>query len=933
MIEIKHLDGTRVVKMEIPTGSSVHRELMGEHYVKIPFSTDSPIYFRLGDFCIISGFGRFELTKQYAPKYNAATGGYDYSLQLDAYYIKWGSKVCRYIPENAASETSFHLTADVRAHLGVIVSNINALGSKDSNFKYEGQNYTYVLTNFTADDDNAKYFQYNNTDIISALNGLAALYECEWWVEDNVIHFGRCEQSGEAVDFEINVNVESMSGSESKNEYANRLFAFGSERNLPSNYRREESADITINGVVQKRLMLPLSLCPNGYVQDTGVTRETEAVEGVIVNDEIYPHVNCHISRIESYQKTSTNEDTGEEVTRTFYRLYDDSGFEFSSEYILEGKTLHIQFTSGRLNGMDFECQYNDDEEYYEVVGNEDYGRFLPDESLKPAVGDYFVLYNWDATRISETGIIEAAEMELYDFIVEKLAKTKIDPNTYQCVMDSVVYENDMKTVPDTYAHYDLGQKVTLINSGCFEIPRVSRIIGYDIKLDIEYDTPEYLVGEATVYSTSENLQEQIDAITFNGQRYERSGGEGSIYIITTTSQIPSSDSNVYSAKRSDRQFVRKDVDDSVRGQLTFEKEDVHNKGSQFGEQFISGITGVGGRIDEDGNGELNSLSLRKWLDVPELRYNRVSIYTGIRWDTFGGGIIESVTPNPAGAWTGTGKLKLDAGEIGAIAVGDLCMGIWHDETGNDTENSDDNRGNFTFAGFKTVYFVITGVSGTHNENFTYTLRSQAEGGNGVHPFAQMHFAGRGSTSDTSRQAFTYTTTEYSLSLKGVSTWEFQPSNYYEIRGHIEGFSMPAIDHEGHPYTKVFHGYGQVFGNAYVFGDIDQFERAGYTMLIDQSLNGSLAPGETEQVTIKILDGYGLDCTTQFSQISVTRDTGDAASDAIWNARHTQVDNPFDISFSDLGIDGINRMLAVFHVVATDEADDMSVSGNMDFFS
>lgn len=349
--------------------------------------------------------------------------------------------------------------------------------------------------------------------------------------------------------------------------------------------------------------------------------------------------------------------------------------------------------------------------------------------------------------------------------------------------------------------------------------------------------------------------------------------------------------------------------------------------------QFVSGLLGHGWRINAQGSGELNSLTLRKWLDVPELRYNRVSIYTGIRWDTFGGGIIESVTPNAAGAWTGTGKLKLDAGEIGAIAVGDLCMGIWHDETGNDTENSDDNRGNFTFAGFKTVYFVITGVSGTHNENFTYTLRSQAEGGNGVHPFAQMHFAGRGSTSDTSRQAFTYTTTEYSLSLKGVSTWEFQPSNYYEIRGHIEGFSMPAIDHEGHPYTKVFHGYGQVFGNAYVFGDIDQFERAGYTMLIDQSLNGSLAPGETEQVTIKILDGYGLDCTTQFSQISVTRDTGDAASDAIWNARHTQVDNPFDISFSDLGIDGINRMLAVFHVVATDEADDMSVSGNMDFFS
>lgn len=348
---------------------------------------------------------------------------------------------------------------------------------------------------------------------------------------------------------------------------------------------------------------------------------------------------------------------------------------------------------------------------------------------------------------------------------------------------------------------------------------------------------------------------------------------------------------------------------------------------------FESGLLGRGWKIDSSGAGELDSLSLRKWLEVPELRYNRVSIYTGIRWDTFGGGIIESVTPDATVEGTGSGTLKLDEGEIGAIAEGDLCMGIWHDETGNETETSDDNKGNFTFAGFKTVYFIITSVSGSHNENFTYTIRSQAEGGNGVHPFPQMHFAGRGNTDNEERQSFTYTTTEYSLSLKGVDTWEFQPTNYYEIRGHIEGFTMPAIDSEGHPYTKTFHGYGQVFGNAYVFGDIDQFERAGYIMQIDQSLNGSLAPGETEQVTIKVLDGYGLDMTSQFSHISVTRNTGDSASDAVWNSRHTSVQNPFPISFSDLGIDGIHSMLAVFSVVATDEANDLSSRGTIDFFS
>lgn len=348
---------------------------------------------------------------------------------------------------------------------------------------------------------------------------------------------------------------------------------------------------------------------------------------------------------------------------------------------------------------------------------------------------------------------------------------------------------------------------------------------------------------------------------------------------------------------------------------------------------FMPGLLGHGWKIDSSGNGELDSLSLRKWLEVPELRYNRVSIYIGVRWDTFGGGIIESVVPDAVVAGTGTGTLKLENGDIGAIAVGDLCMGIWHDTTGNDTENADDNKGNFTFAGFKTVYFQITAVSGAHNENFSYVLRSAVDGGNGIHPFVGMHFAGRGNTTDETRQAFSYTTTRYSLSLSGVSTWEFQPANYIEIHGNLEGFSMPAISPSGQPYTKEFHGYGQVFGNAYLFGQIDQFERQAFRMVIDQSLGGSLAPDETEDVTVTVLDGYGSDVTERFTLLSVTRNSGDAPSDAVWNAAHTSVDNPFQISFSDLGIDGIHSLVTTFTVTATDETSDSNASNTIDFFS
>lgn len=211
-------------------------------------------------------------------------------------------------------------------------------------------------------------------------------------------------------------------------------------------------------------------------------------------------------------------------------------------------------------------------------------------------------------------------------------------------------------------------------------------------------------------------------------------------------------------------------------------------------------------------------------------------------------------------------------------------------------------------------------------------MRSQLEGGNGIHPFAAMHFSQRGNPDDTDRQALYYETTQYTVWLHNVNSWEFQPANYVEIRGYLEGFSMPAVG-QGNPYTKVFHGHGQVFGNAYIFGQIDQFERQAYQMLIDQSLNGSLAPNETELVTIKILDGYGNNVTSRFTKIAVTRSTGDAATDAVWNAQHTSVTNPFNISFNDLGIDGIHKLLAVFNVTANDEATDEQAQNAIDYYS
>lgn len=627
MIQIKRLNNTTVLTIQdVPTGSLVHRELMGDHYVSLPFSLDEPVYFHLGDYAVIPPYGRFELTEPYSPKYNRDTAGYDYTLQLDAYYMKWKNKTVRYMPTANASETSFKLTATIGIHLNVIVNGINALGGKDASFKYDGTtSFRWELMNFPEDkESSAKFKEYNNTDFISALNDLAQIFDCEWWVEENTIYFGKCNIDADAEELEIDVNIESMSGSESSATYATRIIAFGSDRNLPKNYRANQGADITQNGVVQKRLMLPLSgshACPYGYLQDANIANETEAIEIVVIDDNVFPRTKCVVDSVETYEDTYEDKETGETVTQTFYRVYDKSGLEFSSEYILEGQTLHIKFQSGSLNGMDFECHYDDEEGYYEIVANEDYGRLLPDTSLCPEEDDEFILIGWDSTRIENLGLIADAEEELYQVIAEKLQSIKKDPNTYQCVMMSDWYSDKM--YDENFSHYSLGQPVTMVNPTFFSGSRDSRIIGYEIKLDIPYDTPMYIVGEASAYSRTRAMEEKIDSITVNGITYQgNANGNGSgVYLITTNDKTAPTDSNVYSAKKSEKSFARKDVDDKISSLWTFNNGHGARRGIQTHEYGSSGanednILGHGFELVEktDSNGNRKSR-----LEVDEL--------------------------------------------------------------------------------------------------------------------------------------------------------------------------------------------------------------------------------------------------------------------------------------------------------------------------
>ena len=503
MIDIKDIQGNTRFSTGINPGAKGRFSLMKEDYVVLPFNTLHPIDFQVGDYVDLRGVfdasmgGKlakiYQIVDLSYPTYNASTGGYDYELRVDAYYWQWKTKIFKYTPESGGQEASWSLTASLDIQMGVFLRNLKALG-----YKYEGKDFEFSIDSSV--ERSSKLMTYENMNLIDAMFSMADQWGCDCWVTDHVINFGRCEFS-DAVKIELDKEAKDMSRSDSKGTYATRIYAFGSTRNIPTNYRPVDQSTV-VNGIVQKRLMLPAG---TPYVDAYEGMSDFEAIEAVVVFDDIYPKRVGEITDVSSYESEVDTED-GTKTKATFYR-FTDTGINFSKEYILEGQELKIRFESGKLNGMEFgvafnplgltekndDGTFNPDAQLWEIVQNEDYGRPLPDEILLPAEGDKYVLSGWNAEKIAELGLVATAEQELLAAAKKYVAKTCIDDGTYTATLNSIWVHDDQIN-----HSFDIGQRINLVNPAYFKDGRLSRVIGFEIKLDLPYDSPQYTIGEST---------------------------------------------------------------------------------------------------------------------------------------------------------------------------------------------------------------------------------------------------------------------------------------------------------------------------------------------------------------------------------------------------------------------------------------------------
>lgn len=709
---------------------------------------------------------RYWILERYQPKMNCDSE-WSYSVQLSG--VEGLTTQVLMVNPDDDDNPILTLTAPAREHAALIIANMNRkMGTT------EWKVGEVVVSEYIDIEYTGKYA----SDALSELSSAAGT---EWWFDGMTLNISRCE-FGEPVPLSYGDGL--IGGIERSMadgvKFFTRLFPVGSSRNIdPDRYGHA-------------RLQLPDGA---KYVeQDThlGIIEyfEQEAF------DAIYPRRIGTVGAVRSEERTS---DDGSPFT-VWYFTDPDIPFD-PNQYEIGGLVKRVTFQTGELRGREFEVNYDSEKKEFEIITQWPYDNDmqLPSEPLVPAPGNEYVLWNISMPD----SYYPAAEQEFKTAVDTFMADSRKDISVFQASTDfTVVDKRNLDLKP--------GQRIRLGSDKFFPDTgyRDIRIVAISRSV-VQPGSMTLKMSDVLSTGRISRIENQISEVT----QITRQVSSEFPDIIKSWEETPASDTTLYSSRKSEREFLNKRRGGTVEGITRFLKRQQLDEGFRTSD-FASGITGFGAQIDGRGAGELESLFIRRFLEVPELRYNRVGISVGDDWSAPGAGVIESVDKDQKLV-----TLKLEEGEIGAVAVEDICMGIFHDfdPSNNATADSDDGRGNFSFAGFATVYFRITEVLGDRNERFRYELRPlSATFTRQIDPMESMTFVAYGSFTNPARQSSRYSTRTYQRYLRNVSDWEFTAENIAAQFGDLTNLSVFGIQ---------MSGYSAYLDNIYLQGMISSLDK------------------------------------------------------------------------------------------------------------
>ena len=789
-MELKIYNQSGGLKLTVPVTSSStwNLELMSENALSLSFTVPACVPLQVNDYITLEGV-RFSVKKEYKPR-KKNSQEYRYSVKFYA-PIHDAQQVIYLHLTDGQYEPQFSLDGSPREHLQKWVDNMNRI---------YGEERWRIGDVIDAPDGN---IEYNNTTCWDALASMAETFSTEWWSDGFYINLCRCER-GERVELGYMQGLASLTQTENSDDvkFFTRLIPLGSTRNI----------DRSRYGF--SRLQLPDRAKYVDRNTDYGLYEhvEEDAFAG------IFPHYTGTVSSVRSQERTGND---GKPFTVYYFK---DEGMEFDPcDYEIAGLVKQLSFQSGELNGRDFEANYHSESKEWEIINTyPDEDTQLPGGNLIPHAGDKYIPWNFRMPEAYE----KQAEQDYKAAVDDFLSSYSEDTTKYGGDTDYTYIEKH--SVP-----LRLGQSVRLLSEEYFpgsgyRDTRMTKVTRKLENLSMAAVECTNRVGKGWKRSLESNL---------NGLQYVVGGllDRSVIEVLKSWDNHEASEYNVFSALRAIKEITRRAISKIGPDRTSFLVSFL--AGAVFGKEgFASGLAGFGAKIDENGNGEMRGLRLWEWLEVPELRRNRVEVYAGIKWRTPGVGIVESVVAdtdnegNPLS--TGTVHLKLEAGEMGAVAADDISMGIIHfeDETMNATEDSDDSKGNFRFAGFGTAYFRITGVSGEDNGTFRYSLRP----GTTLHPQKYMHFSCYGNFTNPDRQTSVYETRTYSRMLRNQNTWEISAANIAMQSGDLSNLNVHGLD---------MTGYSMYLNSVYFTGTVRQLKPDG-TPVYTANDRGEWASGE-----------------------------------------------------------------------------------------
>lgn len=561
-MELKVYNRKGVLKLTVsPSDNSTRQKrLMGDHMLSLSFTAFECVPLEVYDYVDFEGV-RFWITEEYAPK-QTSTVEWEYDCKFYGIESLMRQALVLKIVDGE-NDPIFSLTAPAREHMALIVANINRqMGTTD--WKVGEVLSTENLT-----------LDYEGTYCDEALSMLADAAKTEFWTDGMTVNLCRCEYGDEAVLGYDNGLVSLERESVDNVKFFTRLFPIGSTRNIdPDEYG-------------YSRLQLPGR---RSYVEQNtqqGIVEhyERDAFSG------IYPRRIGTLSGVRSEQHT---DEDGEPFT--IYYVKDTSLTFDPNAYEIGGLVKQMTFQSGELNGRNFEVNYDSKKKEFEIITQWPYDddTQLPGGLLIPKVGDEYILWNIRMPKEYYT----LAEQEFAEAVDEYLLEHDQDRYVYKGRTDYV-------EVARRRLALDVGRRVRLESDEYFpgtgyrtsRITSISQNVQYPSAMDIE-------VSDVLGKGALEKIDEELGEV----RHYAKTASAGLPDIVRSWENTPASDFNLFSAKRSRKEFLNKRENDTAQGLITFEQ------GLRLG-GFKSGI--AGGEIDAAGNAELLSVVVRSLLRSP----------------------------------------------------------------------------------------------------------------------------------------------------------------------------------------------------------------------------------------------------------------------------------------------------------------------------